>query len=51
MGEDLAGSTYPGAALVADVRVTCGLSRDGSALIGCPSGYVFLDSYLVPAAG
>jgi len=31
--------------------VTCGLSRDGSALIGCPSGYVFLDSYLVPAAG
>src|SRR5580693_1568913 len=42
MGEDLAGSTYPGAALVADVRVTCGLPRDGSALIGCPAGYVFL---------
>jgi 6-methylpretetramide 4-monooxygenase / 4-hydroxy-6-methylpretetramide 12a-monooxygenase len=42
MGEDLAGSTYPGVALVADVRVTCGLPRDGSALIGCPAGYVFL---------
>ena len=42
MGEDLAGSTYPGAALVADVRVTCDLPRDGSALIGCPAGYVFL---------
>ncbi|MCW2907300.1 MAG: pentachlorophenol monooxygenase [Actinomycetia bacterium] len=42
MGEHLAGSTYPGAALVADVRVTCGLPRDGSALIGCPEGYVFL---------
>ena len=42
MGEHLAGSTYPGTALVADVRVTCGLPRDGSALIGCPEGYVFL---------
>ena len=42
MGEHLAGSTYPGTALVADVRVTCGLPRDGSALIGCPAGYVFL---------
>ena len=42
MGEHLAGSTYPGAALVADVSVTCGLPRDGSALIGCPAGYVFL---------
>ena len=42
MGGHLAGSTYPGAALVADVRVTCGLPRDGSALIGCPAGYVFL---------
>ena len=42
MGEQLAGSTYPGTALVADVRVTCGLPRDGSALIGCPAGYVFL---------
>jgi 2-polyprenyl-6-methoxyphenol hydroxylase-like FAD-dependent oxidoreductase len=42
MDEHLAGSTYPGTALVADVRVTCGLPRDGSALIGCPAGYVFL---------
>lgn len=42
MSEHLAGSTYPGTALVADVRVTCGLPRDGSALIGCPAGYVFL---------
>src|SRR5216684_4837268 len=42
MGEHLAGSTYPGTALVADVSVTCGLPRDGSALIGCPAGYVFL---------
>ena len=42
MDEQLAGSTYPGTALVADVRVTCGLPRDGSALIGCPAGYVFL---------
>jgi 6-methylpretetramide 4-monooxygenase / 4-hydroxy-6-methylpretetramide 12a-monooxygenase len=42
MAERLAGSTYPGEALAADVRVTCGLPRDGSALIGCPAGYVFL---------
>ena len=42
MDEHLAGSTYPGTALVADVRMTCGLPRDGSALIGCPAGYVFL---------
>jgi 2-polyprenyl-6-methoxyphenol hydroxylase-like FAD-dependent oxidoreductase len=42
MDEHLAGSTYPGTALVADVRVTCGLPRDGSALVGCAAGYVFL---------
>jgi 2-polyprenyl-6-methoxyphenol hydroxylase-like FAD-dependent oxidoreductase len=41
MDEHLAGSTYPGTALVADARVACGLPRDGSALIGCPAGYVF----------
>jgi 2-polyprenyl-6-methoxyphenol hydroxylase-like FAD-dependent oxidoreductase len=41
MDEHLAGSTYPGTALVADVRVACGLPRDGSALIGCQAGYVF----------
>ena len=32
MAEDLAGETYPGTALVADVAVSCGLPRDGSAL-------------------
>jgi 2-polyprenyl-6-methoxyphenol hydroxylase-like FAD-dependent oxidoreductase len=42
MDEDLAGSTYPGPALVADVRVTCGLPRDGGALVGSPEGYVLL---------
>ena len=42
MDEHLAGSTYPGTALVADARMTCGLPRDGSALIGCPAGYMFL---------
>ncbi len=42
MIEDLAGETYPGTALVADVRVRCGLPRDGSALIATPGGYVLL---------
>jgi 6-methylpretetramide 4-monooxygenase / 4-hydroxy-6-methylpretetramide 12a-monooxygenase len=38
----LAGETYPGTALVADVAVECGLPRDGSALIATPAGYVLL---------
>jgi len=38
----LAGATYPGTALVADVRVSCDLPRDGSALIASPEGYVLL---------
>jgi 2-polyprenyl-6-methoxyphenol hydroxylase-like FAD-dependent oxidoreductase len=42
MSERLAGSTYPGAALVADVRVSCDLPRNGSALIASPAGYVLL---------
>jgi 6-methylpretetramide 4-monooxygenase / 4-hydroxy-6-methylpretetramide 12a-monooxygenase len=42
MAEALEGSTYPGTALVADVRVRCGLPRDGGALIATPRGYVLL---------
>jgi 6-methylpretetramide 4-monooxygenase / 4-hydroxy-6-methylpretetramide 12a-monooxygenase len=42
MSEALAGSTYPGSALAGDVRVSCGLPRDGSALIASPEGYVLL---------
>jgi 2-polyprenyl-6-methoxyphenol hydroxylase-like FAD-dependent oxidoreductase len=42
MDEALEGDTYPGLALVADVRVSCGLPRDGSALVATPAGYVLL---------
>jgi 6-methylpretetramide 4-monooxygenase / 4-hydroxy-6-methylpretetramide 12a-monooxygenase len=42
MGGVLTGETYPGTALVADVRVSCELPRDGSALIVSPAGYVLL---------
>jgi 6-methylpretetramide 4-monooxygenase / 4-hydroxy-6-methylpretetramide 12a-monooxygenase len=42
MAGALAGATYPGTALVADVQVSCGLPRDGSALIAGPQGYVLL---------
>ncbi len=42
MAEVLAGETYPGTALVADVAVAVGLPRDGSALIATPAGYVLL---------
>jgi 6-methylpretetramide 4-monooxygenase / 4-hydroxy-6-methylpretetramide 12a-monooxygenase len=42
MAETLQGSTYRGTALVADVRVSCVLPRDGSALIASPAGYVLL---------
>jgi 6-methylpretetramide 4-monooxygenase / 4-hydroxy-6-methylpretetramide 12a-monooxygenase len=38
----LAGETYPGTALVADVAVKCRLPRDGSALIATPAGYALL---------
>ena len=42
MAEELAGSTYPAGALAADVHVSCGLPRDGSALLASPDGYVYL---------
>lgn len=42
MSEELAGSTYPGWGLAADVRVSCGLPRHGSALLASPHGYVYL---------
>jgi 6-methylpretetramide 4-monooxygenase / 4-hydroxy-6-methylpretetramide 12a-monooxygenase len=42
MAESLVGTTYPGTSLVADGVVTCGLPRDGSALIASPEGYVLL---------
>jgi 6-methylpretetramide 4-monooxygenase / 4-hydroxy-6-methylpretetramide 12a-monooxygenase len=42
MGGELAGATYPGTALVADVAVSCELPRDGSALIATRAGYVLL---------
>jgi 6-methylpretetramide 4-monooxygenase / 4-hydroxy-6-methylpretetramide 12a-monooxygenase len=42
MAGGLGGDTYPGTALAADVRVRCGLPRDGGALIATPEGYVLL---------
>jgi 2-polyprenyl-6-methoxyphenol hydroxylase-like FAD-dependent oxidoreductase len=42
MAETLQGSTYRGTALVADMRVSCGLPRNASALIASPAGYVLL---------
>jgi 2-polyprenyl-6-methoxyphenol hydroxylase-like FAD-dependent oxidoreductase len=42
MSGELAGETYPGTALVGDVQVSCGLPRDGSALIAGTEGYVLL---------
>jgi 2-polyprenyl-6-methoxyphenol hydroxylase-like FAD-dependent oxidoreductase len=42
MAEELTGGTYPGTALVADVRVRCPIRRDASTLIATPSGYVLL---------
>ena len=42
LDEELAGQTYPGQALAADVAVSCGLPRDGSALIATAAGYVLL---------
>ena len=42
VSESLTGETYPGTALVADIRVHCGVPRDNSALVGTPEGYVLL---------
>ncbi len=42
LDEELAGQTYPGLALAADVAVSCALPRDVSALIATARGYVLL---------
>lgn len=42
MVQELAGSTYPGAALVADVRIRQGPPRDGAAITATAQGYVLL---------
>ncbi len=42
MHEELAGETYAGPALVADVQVSCSLPRDGGAIIATAEGYVLL---------
>jgi 6-methylpretetramide 4-monooxygenase / 4-hydroxy-6-methylpretetramide 12a-monooxygenase len=42
MGQVLAGESYPGTALVGDVRVSCSLPRDGSSLVATPEGFVLL---------
>jgi 2-polyprenyl-6-methoxyphenol hydroxylase-like FAD-dependent oxidoreductase len=42
MDEELVGETYPGTALVADVRLSCSLPRDSSALVATPDGYLAL---------
>lgn len=42
MVQELAGSTYPGTALVADVRIGEGPPRNGAAIIATAQGYVLL---------
>lgn len=42
MVEELIGSTYPGMALVGDVRIRGGPPRNGSAIIASAQGYVLL---------
>jgi 2-polyprenyl-6-methoxyphenol hydroxylase-like FAD-dependent oxidoreductase len=42
MLEELEGTTYPGTALVGDIRVRGGPPRDGGAIIASPLGYVLL---------
>jgi 6-methylpretetramide 4-monooxygenase / 4-hydroxy-6-methylpretetramide 12a-monooxygenase len=42
LDEVLLGETYSGTALAADVRVSCGLPRNGTALIASPEGYILL---------
>jgi 6-methylpretetramide 4-monooxygenase / 4-hydroxy-6-methylpretetramide 12a-monooxygenase len=42
LAEPLAGSTYPGTALVADIELVADLPRDGSALVASAAGYVLL---------
>lgn len=40
MVQELSGSTYPGTALVGDIRISGGPPRDGGAIIASPLGYV-----------
>ncbi|HZO76861.1 MAG TPA: FAD-dependent monooxygenase [Solirubrobacteraceae bacterium] len=40
--QELTGSTYPGTALVADVRIGEGPPRDGAAIVATAQGYVLL---------
>jgi 2-polyprenyl-6-methoxyphenol hydroxylase-like FAD-dependent oxidoreductase len=40
MLQELTGSTYPGTALVGDIRISRGPPRDGGAIIASPLGYV-----------
>ena len=42
MVQELAGGTYPGTALVADVRIRGGPPRNGAAIIATAQGYVLL---------
>jgi 2-polyprenyl-6-methoxyphenol hydroxylase-like FAD-dependent oxidoreductase len=42
MEEILVGDTYPGTALVADIKLRCDLPRDGGSLVAAPQGYVLL---------
>lgn len=42
MLEELAGSTYPGTALVGDIRIRGGPPRDGGAIVAGAHGYVLL---------
>ncbi len=42
MAQELMGETYPGTALVADIRARCRVPRDNSALVATAAGYVLL---------
>jgi hypothetical protein len=42
MDQVLAGDTYPGTALAADIALRCDVPRNGGALVATPGGYVLL---------
>jgi 2-polyprenyl-6-methoxyphenol hydroxylase-like FAD-dependent oxidoreductase len=42
MDETLLGKTYRGTALAADIKLRCGVPRNGGALVATPKGYVLL---------
>jgi 2-polyprenyl-6-methoxyphenol hydroxylase-like FAD-dependent oxidoreductase len=42
MDEALLGETYRGTALAADIKLRCGVPRNGGALVATPRGYVLL---------